>query len=208
MDQMTCVHASTDHLFSLLCQHTPSPPFHNIRLPGNIQLFGIDSGVKRSTASSAYRRTRTAAFMGKQLMNLPNNVHHLCQISLSKFNNQYRMLLPEKMFGTDFSPTSHLDSLTRIDADESYLVRAATAHPIEENFRVQLFEQLLKIDHHLSMDYLSNLGELMFQSDAGYTSCELNSEETHLLVDLIRQQKSSSKVLFVLKLQAVVVEGQ
>ncbi|CAF4604954.1 unnamed protein product, partial [Rotaria magnacalcarata] len=67
---------------------------------------------------------------------------------------------------------------------------------IEENFRVQLFEQLLNTDQHLSIDHLSSLGELMFQSDAGYTSCDLNSEETHLLVNLIRQQKSSNNVLF------------
>jgi len=195
MDQMTCVHACANHLFSLLCQHTPNPPFHHVILPPNIQLFGIDSGVKRSTASSAYRRVRTAAFMGKKLLNLPDNIHHLCQISQSKFNNQYRMLLPEKMYGRDFLSSSHLDSLTRIDANEIYPLRAATAHPVEENFRVQLFEQLLKIDHFLSTDYLFNLGELMFQSDASYTSCDLHSEETHLLVNLIQQQKSLSNVL-------------
>ncbi|CAF4122713.1 unnamed protein product [Rotaria sp. Silwood2] len=196
MDQMTCVHACANHLFSLLCQHTPNPPFHNVILPVNIQLFGIDSGVKRSTASSAYRRTRTATFMGKKLMNLPDDIHHLCQISLSKFNNQYRMLLPEKMFGSHFISSSHLDPLTPVDSNEIYPLRAATAHPIEENFRVQLFERLLNIDHHLSIDYLSSLGELMFQSDAGYTSCDLNSEETQLLVSLIRQHKSSTNVLF------------
>ncbi|CAF1550640.1 unnamed protein product [Rotaria sp. Silwood1] len=196
MDQMTCVHACADHLFSLLCQHTPNPPFHNVALPVNAQLFGIDSGVKRSTASSAYRRIRTATFMGKKLMNLPDNIHHLCQISLSKFNNQYRMSLPEKMSGSDFISSSHLDPLTSVDSNEIYSLRAATAHPIEENFRVQLFEQLLNHDHHLSIDNFSSLGELMFQSDAGYTSCDLNSEETQLLVHLIRQDKSSTNVLF------------
>jgi len=203
MDQMTCVHACADNLFSLLCQHTPNPPFHNVILPSNIQLFGIDSGVKRSTASSAYRRVRTAAFMGKQLMNLPHNIHHLCQISLSKFNNQYRLLLPENIFGKDFLPLSHIDLLTRIDSNEIYPIRSATTHPIEENFRVQLFEQLLKIDHHVNVDYLSNLGELMFQSDAGYRSCDLASDETNLLVNLIRQQKTSSKVLFSAKITGV-----
>ncbi len=189
---MTCVHACADHLFSLLCQHIPNPPFHNVILPVNTQFFGIDSGVKRSTASSAYRRVRTAAFMGKQLMNLPSNIQHLCEISLSKYNNQYRMLLPEKIFGRDFLSSSHLDAVTKIDINEMYPLRAATTHPIEENFRVQLFEQLLKIDHQLSIEHLSNLGELMFQSDAGYTSCDLNSDETQLLVNLIRQKKSSS----------------
>lgn len=193
---MTCVHARADHLFSLLCQQTPNPPFHNIMLPTNIQLFGIDSGIKRSTASSAYRRIRTAAFMGKQLINLPNDIHHLCQISLSQFNNQYRMLLTDKIVGRDFPISSHLDPLTSINANEMYSVRAATTHPIEENFRVQLFEQLLKNDHHVSTEHLSHLGELMFQSDAGYTACDLHSEETQLLVNLIRQETSLSTVLF------------
>ncbi|UJR22629.1 hypothetical protein I4U23_025670 [Adineta vaga] len=192
MDQMTCVHACTDHLFSLLCQHVPNPSFHNVTIPSNIQLFGIDSGVKRSTAGSTYRRVRTATFMGKQLLNLPDNIHHLCQITLSKFNNQYRMLLPEKLVGKEFQSSLHLDPLSKIDSNEIYPLRAATAHPIEENFRVQLFEQLLKNDHYLCTDYLSNLGELMFQADASYRACDLASDEINLLVNLIRQQSLSS----------------
>lgn len=193
---MTCAHASADHLFSLLCQHAPNPPFHNVTLPVNIQFFGIDSGVKRSTASSGYRRVRTATFLGKQLMNLPENVHHLCQISLSNFNQQYRMLLPERQCGKDFLSSIHLDPLTPIDDNEIYPIRAATAHPIEENFRVQLFEQILKSDPYLSDDSRFNLDELMFQSDAGYTSCQLNSEETQLLVNLVQQRRAISNELF------------
>ena len=197
MDQMTCAHARADHLFSLHCQHLPNPPFHHVTLPSNIQFFAIDSGVKRSTASSAYQRVRTAAFIGRQLIKLSNYQDHLCQLSLSlsQFNNQYRMLLPERMFGRDCLTSSHFDSLSPIDNNEIYPVRAATAHPIEENFRVQLYERILKIDHHLSTDDLFTLGELMFQSDAGYTSCDLHSEETRLLVNLIRHERLSSKTL-------------
>ena len=195
MDQMTCAHASADHLFSLHCQHLPNPPFHNVTLPSNIQFLALDSGVKRSTASSAYQRVRTAAFIGRQLMKSPD---HLCQISLSQFNSQFRRLLPETLLGRDFqssSSSTHLDPLTSIENNEIYPVRAATAHPIEENFRVQLYERLLKMDHHLSTDDLSHLGELMFQSDAGYASCDLHSEQTQLLVNLIRQKRFSSKAL-------------
>lgn len=75
-------------------------------------------------------------------------------------------------------------------------MRSATSHPIEENFRVQLFKQLLNIDDHLSTDSLSSLGELMYQSDAGYTACGLNHEETNLLVNLIRKHQSPTRVLF------------
>lgn len=191
MDQMTCAHASADHLFALHCQHLPNPPFHNVTLPSNIQFFALDSGVKRSTASAAYRRVRTAAFIGRQLMKLSD---HLCQISLSQFNSKFRMLLPETLLGRDIQ-SAHSDPLTPIDNNEIYPVRAATAHPIEENFRVQLYQRLLKIDHHLSTDDLSYLGELMFQSDAGYASCDLHSEQTQLLVNMIRQKRFSSKTL-------------
>lgn len=168
MDQMTCVHARRDHLFSLLCQQIPHPPFHHIRFPSNLQLFGIDSGVKRSTSSIAYQRVRQAAFLGKQMMNLSNGIDHLCQMSLSTFNQKYRSLLPE--------------------TSSDYPIRAATSHPIEENFRVQLFETLLSTN----TDYL---GELMFQSDVGYRSCGLHHEETSLLIDLFRQESSKSNVL-------------
>ena len=190
MDQMTCVHGSADQLLSLLCQHAPHPPYHHVTVPSHIQLLGIDSGVKRSTASVAYQRIRTAAFMGKQMMNLPDDVHHLCQLSLSKFNHHYRKSLPKTILGGDFSATAHLDSLSRVDPAILYPIRTATAHPIEENFRVQLFEQLLRVDH------LSHLGELMFQSDAGYTACDLHSEETQLLVRLIREHRSAASLLF------------
>ena len=187
MDQMTCAHARGDHLFSLLCQRTPHPPFHHVTLPSTMQLIGIDSGVKRSTASTAYQRVRAAAFIGKQMMNLPDSIQHLCELSPSQFNQLYRSSLPESQRGDDVHSSDHLDSLSRIDPDGIYPIRAATAHPIEENFRVQLFEQLLT-----AADQPSHLGELMFQSDAGYASCHLHSMETCLLVDLVRQQQRLS----------------
>ena len=164
---MTCVHARQDHLYSLLCQQVPHPPFHHIPFPSDLQLFGIDSGVKRSTTSLAYQRVRQAAFLGKQMMNLPTGIEHLCQIPLSTFNQKYRSLLPET---------------------SDYPIRAATSHPIEENFRVQLFESLLSTK-------ADGLGELMYQSDAGYQSCGLHHDETSLLIDLLRQQSFSSNLL-------------
>ena len=187
MDQMTCAHARDNHLFSLLCQRTPHPPFHHVTLPSTMQLIGIDSGVKRSTTSSAYQRVRAAAFIGKQMMHLPSSIQHLCEISPSQFNQLYRSLLPDSQRGDDVLSSGHLDPLSRVDPNEVYPVRAATAHPIEENFRVQLFEQLLT-----TADHPSHLGELMFQSDAGYTACQLHSEETCLLVDLVRRKQRSS----------------
>lgn len=196
MDQMTCAHASQFQLFSLLCQQIPNPPFHNVTLPADLQLFGIDSGVKRSTASNAYQRIRTAAFIGKRLMNLPDDTQHLCQVSLSKYNNEYRILLPEKMSGNCFTTSVHLDPLTKVDPSETYPIRAATSHPIEENFRVQLFEQLLTMNQDTSDHISTLLGELMFQSNAGYTSCDLNSDETQLLVNMVREQTLCNRVLF------------
>ena len=197
MDQMTCVHSSAHQLFSLLCQHALHPPYHHVSLPSHIQLLGIDSGVKRSTASVAYQRIRTAAFMGKQLLKPSTDLQHLGQLSLSTFNRLYRKSLPETIMGRDFIASAHLDSLSRVDSGTVYPIRTATAHPIEENFRVQLFERLLRdIDPSTPVGDFHTLGELMFQSDAAYTACDLHSEETQLLVKLIRQHRSSADLVF------------
>ncbi len=37
---------------------------------------------------------------------------------------------------------------------------------------------------------------MIFQSNASYTPCVLNGEETHLLGNVIHQEKSLSKILF------------
>ena len=99
--------------------------------------------------------------------------------------------------GRDFIASAHLDSLSRVDSGTVYPIRTATAHPIEENFRVQLFERLLRdIDPSTPVGDFHTLGELMFQSDAAYTACDLHSEETQLLVKLIRQHRSSADLVF------------
>jgi galactokinase len=165
-------------------------------------VFGIDSGVKRSTASVNYQRIRTAASIGQQMMSLSENIHHLCQLSLSTFNEHYRHVLPEILIGRDCPASVRFDVLTRLDPTLHYPVRAATVHPIKEHFRVQLFEQQIK---NLSNSYTSNnddhhqLGEFMFQSHVGYTTCGLDCSETSLIGDLVKQE-SQKDLIFAAKI--------
>lgn len=197
MDQMTCVHGAKNHLLSLICQNAPNPKFHQIPWPEQLQLFAIDSGVKRSTASSTYGRIRTAAFLGRALMQLPKRITDLCQISLSDFNENYRHQLPESADGESLLIISKLNDLTAINPSMIYPIRAATIHPIEEHFRSQIFEKLIKrIESKSFEDDAINLGDLMFQSNAGYSSCDLQTGETKQLIRLIRNHRTFGQLIF------------
>lgn len=67
------------------------------------------------------------------------------------------------MTGHDFVTRygSHHDPVTSITADKTYPVRAPTAHPIYEHFRVAAFSELMRAPP--SAGQLRMLGELMFQ---------------------------------------------
>jgi L-arabinokinase len=76
------------------------------------------------------------------------------------------------------------DSVTRVDPARDYAVRACSAHPVYEHFRVRAFAGLLEARGSERRDEL--LGELMYQSHASYTACGLGADATDLLVALVR----------------------
>eukprot|EP00897_Mesotaenium_endlicherianum_P001404 jgi/Mesen1/1291/ME000013S00789 len=78
-----------------------------------------------------------------------------------------------KTFGT------HGDRATSIQPATSYAVRAPTAHPVYEHFRVHAFAQLLTAAD--SDGQLAALGELMYQSHESYSRCGLGSDGTNRL---------------------------
>jgi L-arabinokinase len=50
----------------------------------------------------------------------------------------------------------------QVDPGTTYLIRQPTAHPIHENWRVELFRQLLSLPK-LGLEQLKLLGEIMYQ---------------------------------------------
>jgi len=207
MDQVTVSRGEEGHLLALLCQ--PAELVKNIPIQQNIKIWGLDSGVLHSVSGDAYGGVRAAAFMGYRIIaernalrvtqnpegtlhvDDPNWRGYLANISPEEFEQNYARYLPERMSGADFLGCygGITDSVSRIDRAREYLVKTSTAHPIFENSRVKKFSNLIG---QASSEALASMGELMYQSHASYSACGLGSEETDLLVDIVREAGSGS----------------
>ena len=195
MDQAAVVLGETGHVMPLLCQ--PCCPFPLVRLPPDLEVRAIDSGVKHSIAGLACETARAAAFMAYRMIcdweDLPVTLDdsgfiprfkdsrwngYLSNLSVSLFRSRFEHRLPEFLSGADYKH-EHVDPFTRLRPEVVYPVRAAARYAVEEHQRVQLFSQLS--DGAL-------MGELMYQSHFAYTECGLGNEATDYIVDLVRSE--------------------
>jgi galactokinase len=203
MDQMVSAGGEENRLLALVCQ--PAELKGLIDLPGEIGIWGIDSGIRHSVAGADYGSVRAGAFMGLRIIagidgfeieNPEGNLvkiagekrrGYLADVSPEEFEKKYRAKLPEKITGSEFLEKYHgtTDQITVIDPDKEYAVTAPTAHPIYENYRVRKFAEILR--EKLDESKLEDLGALMFASHASYSACGLGSGGTDLLVDLVRE---------------------
>jgi L-arabinokinase len=204
MDQMTAACGEAGKLLALLCQ--PARLEGTISIPGGVAVWGLDSGIRHSVSGDQYSSVRVGAFMGYRMIAdraglevrsgpLPGQVTiddtkwagYLANVTPSEFEKHYRSALPDNISGAEFTSRYQgtTDTVTSVDRDRTYPVRAATAHPVYEHNRVRTFAQVLTgaVDDH----GLESLGELMYQSNASYSACGLGSEGTDLLVDLVRR---------------------
>src|SRR5215470_1844919 len=204
MDQMTSACGQENQLLELSCQ--PDILNGSLRLPSELELWGIDSGVRHSVGGSDYGTVRTAAFMGYRIIadsaglkvsstNVPGKVNiedprwhgYLANLTPSEFENDFASRLPERMTGEEFlkSHEGITDHVTRVNPAKVYPVRSATGHPVYENARVKSFAATLK--NWPGMSAARALGDLMFESHQSYSDCGLGSEATDLLVNLVRE---------------------
>lgn len=204
MDQMTSTCGEAHRLLALLCQ--PAELQAARRIPEEIAVWGIDSGIRHSVGAGDYGSVRTGAFMGYRIIaglagrNIKDTetegvvrIHdprwggYLANVTPAEFETYYAERLPERLTGKEFLARYRgtSDSVTRVQPEESYAVRAPTAHPICEHARVRRFAELL--DKPDAAGELKSLGELMYASHASYSACGLGSAGTDLLVELIRE---------------------
>lgn len=212
MDQITVVLGEKDHFVPLVCQ--PCQPEPLVQLPPSLYIWGIDSGVRHQVAGIEYEAARAATFMGYQMIcrlaglelhlddsgvlpmwREPRWNGYLANLTPSEFRASFEASLPETMWGAEFSALYpvHADPFTPIRPEVSYPVRACTRYAVEENHRVQLFVELLaRQNESLSTRARRLLGELMYQSHHGYTECGLGSDETDMIVSLVRKMGAES----------------
>ncbi|CAN1799214.1 ARA1 [Linum perenne] len=123
---------------------------------------------------------------------------YLCNLSPHRQGNinaflesAYASKLPEQVMGEDFLKRydSHDDPVTVVNRNTSYAVKASTAHPVYENFRVKAFKSLLTAAN--SDEQLEALGELMYQCHYSYSACGLGSVGTDRLVEMVQMMQPS-----------------
>ncbi len=196
MDQVTSAAGTQDKILSILCQ--PDQILEYVECPENVSFVGIHSKVQRSTKSTAYIDTRTAAFMGLSILKkelgwekLEDN--YLCNLSVQEFQNECEPLLPELIKGSDFLAKYEdtVDSVTQVDPEKVYAVRNRVTHPIYENARVKQFITAIKnIEKYTDRahTYLREAGNLMYESNASYRDfAALGSPEIDGIVNIAQK---------------------
>jgi len=185
MDQMTCVFGDEHALLALLCQ--PAELQVPVRVPDDIELWGLDSGERHTVGGSDYGAVRTGAFMGLRILSEHTTVPggYLANIAVDDFESELAKHLPEHMSGDEFIARygRTADAMTSVERGRHYCVRAPAAHPVYERSRAETFRRLLP---ESAEDARRHLGQLMYESHASYGLCGLGSEGTDRLVALVR----------------------
>jgi len=208
MDQLSSYLGEEDKLLPIVCQ--PAEVFDAIAVPQGLALVGIDSDVKHSVAGDAYKKVRTAAFMGYTLVAMKKGATagqlqsardtgnwdelpykgYLANIEKSEFERSFADLLPESMTGKSFldSHAVSIDPVTAVEPDVEYKVKACAGHPVFENHRISKFRDLLLENNSVdaaSEDDLRKMGQLMLESHRSYSACGLGNEATDELVRMV-----------------------
>ncbi|THU57600.1 hypothetical protein C4D60_Mb03t05220 [Musa balbisiana] len=177
MDQMTSACGEANKLLAMVCQSEATSLLSNSL--ANVNVSHDVDGMN----SDDYEEH------GIELLKAEASLDYLCNLSTHRYEALYEKRLPECINGETFLKKydDHNDTVTVIDPNRTYGVKASTKHPIYENFRVEAFKSLLtaaKTD-----EQLSSLGELMYQCHYSYNKCGLGSDGTDRLVNLVQEMQ-------------------
>jgi L-arabinokinase len=199
MDQLASSHGVARTLLPILCR--PDTLGAPIPLPEGVLVVGWPSGVKHDVADSPYATARTAAFIGKKILEgaLSKRLSYLTELSPSQLKTFSDDVLPPTITGEEFLERYEAvdDPLSVVDASRVYPLRAGASFPIEENFRCQLAAQLLETCADVNCtdargaepkrdEALRSVGELMYQSHRGYSSIGLGCDQTDVMVQAVQ----------------------
>ena len=210
MDQISTHCGREGRLTALVCQ--PAEIRGWIEIPDEIEFWGIDSGVRHAVSGSDYSSVRIGAFMGYRIIAELEGLQvrevrdgvveiddarwngYLANVSPEEYEKKFRAEIPESMSGHEFLSRYRgtTDTVTSIDPNKSYAIKAPTEHAIYENWRVHRFAGLMTAA--MQSDQLREAGELMFASHESYRACGLTEPRTDRIVELVRN--SGDKGLF------------
>jgi len=205
MDQMASICGEAGSLMALLCQ--PAEFKGSVRLPHELRVWGIDSGIRHAVTGADYGAVRVGAFMGYRILadlarlravagdrdghvrvEDPHWHGYLANVggaAFRAFEAEIPDVIEGRAFLTRYQGTT--DLVTRVDPAHRYAVRTPTAHPIYEHERVTEWAHLLGTASPVDA---ARLGTLMYESHASYSACGLGSDGTDRLVSLARSAGS------------------
>jgi galactokinase len=164
MDQVTVAMGRPGAVLPILCR--PAAVGAPITIPPGLEVVGWPTGAEHDVSGVPYRRARVAAFMGKRLVEEATG--HLVDW-VSELPADAVADLPDTLDGWAFierwGPTD--DTVTTVDPDLTYPVRAATAFGVEEHARTNHARDALVAGDATA------LGALMAGSHAGYDAMGL-----------------------------------
>lgn len=189
MDQLASAYGVRGALLPILCR--PDQLGDPVKLPNGIIAVGWPSGVKHAVSDSPYATARAGAFMGKKLieMGTDRKLAHATVLSPSEVRSLSKDILPETITGRAFKQRCGGvdDALSNIESTRRYAVRASVSFPVEESYRSELAVALLRgMSKSNQEPSLSAMGELLYQSHAGYSSIGLGCPETDQMVEGVR----------------------
>ena len=190
MDQLASAYGVRGALLPILCR--PDKLGESMKLPSNVVAVGWPSGVKHAVSDSPYMTARTGAFMGKKLIEqgTGRRLKHATELAPAELKSLPDSILPEAITGRVFK-RRHIgvdDPHSKIEDTRKYHTRAAVSFPIEENHRTEAAVALLRgMTGRNRQTSLIVLGELLYQSHAGYSSIGLGCPETDEMVSEVRK---------------------
>lgn len=190
MDQLSAAFGKHGFLLPILCR--PDRLLEPVKLPDGITVIGWPSGVKHDVGASPYGITRTAAFMGKKVLEekTGSTWQYATEIEADYFAKNAKPILPESMSGRDFLEKykSVDDPLSVIDPSVSYPVRAALEFPVMENARChQTLELLQRVENSNLEETLRDIGTMLLGSHEGYGAMGLGNPQTDLMVEALME---------------------
>jgi galactokinase len=188
MDQLASAHGRVGELLPIRCR--PDGLVDSVRLPPGVIVVGWPSGVRHAVADSPYATARTAAFMGKAILEraLGRRLAYLTEATPEDVAAVDRHTLPDKLTGAEFTARLAVmdDPQSRIEPGRTYPVRAAVSFAVGENARAERIAGVLRAGAPADRAaVLAMIRAALRESHAGYTAIGLGCPETDAMVEAI-----------------------
>jgi len=174
MDQVAVALGGKGAVLPILCR--PASVADPVALPAGCELVGWPTGASHEVGGAAYGRARTAAFMGKRMV---ESAAGRTWPWVSQLPGAAVEELPAVVKGRDYLQEwgATDDDVTVVGRDETYPVRAATLFGVEEHVRATVALLALRDGEP------ERLGPLMAASQDGYDAMGLGHPGATAIID-------------------------